>query len=94
MQDINLIKSKLKLNDTYKQDEEISTNIISSDDEDGIKKAYLDEKLSEIEGHFSLTGKEYNEFNLRNDKQSEVVSSERAVKTTIQILYDKGIVDI
>ena len=30
---------------------------------------------------------------LRNDKQSEAVLLEIAVKTTIQILYDKGLFD-
>ena len=37
--------------------------------------------------------KDYNECKLHNDKQSEEVSFERAVKTTIQILFDKGLFD-
>ena len=38
--------------------------------------------------------KDYNEFRLRNDKQSEEVSIGRAVWTSIQELYDKGLFDI
>ena len=30
---------------------------------------------------------------MRNDKQSEEVSIEKTVETTIQILYDKGLFD-
>ena len=66
-------------------------NFEPSDDEDVINKAYLETKLSKIEGYVSLKEKDYREFKLGNDKQSEDVSIERAVKTTIQILYDKGL---
>ena len=52
---------------------------------------YLDEKLSKTEGHFSIIGEDYFEFELLHDKQSEQVLIERAVKTTTQILYDKGL---
>ena len=38
--------------------------------------------------------KDYNEFKFQHNKQSvEEVSVQRAVKTTIQILYDKGLFD-
>ena len=38
--------------------------------------------------------KNYNEFKLQYNKQSvEDISIKRAVKTTIQILYDKGLFD-
>ena len=77
-----------------KKDEKLTTKFEPSNDEDVIYQAYLDEKLSKIEGHFSYIEKDYIEFKLRNDYQSvEEVSFEKAVKTTIQILYDKGIFD-
>ena len=47
---INLNQLKLKVNDTYKNDEKI-TNFEPSNDENVINKAYLDEKLSKIEVH-------------------------------------------
>ena len=71
-----------------------STNFESTDDKDVINKAYLDEKLSKTEGGFSFLEKDYNEFNLQYNKQSvEETLIQRAVKTTIQILYDKGLFD-
>ena len=42
----------------------------------------------------SFLEKDYNEFKLQYDKQAvEDILSQRAVKTTIQILYDKGLFD-
>ena len=47
-----------------------------------------------INGHLSKLEKDYNEFKLQYNKQSvEEVLIQRAVKTTIQILYDKGLFD-
>ena len=38
--------------------------------------------------------KDFNEFKLKHNKQSvEEILVQRAVKTTIQILYDKGLFD-
>ena len=46
------------------------------------------------DGHFSKLEKDYNEFKLQYNKQSaEEILVQRAVKTTIQILYDKGLFD-
>ena len=45
-----------------------------------------------MEGHISNTEREYSEYNLLSNKQSvEEVLVQRALKTTIQILYDKGL---
>ena len=42
-----------------------------------------------------LSKKNYNEFKLQYNQQSvEDILIQRAVKTTIQILYDKGLFDI
>ena len=46
------------------------------------------------DGHISKLEKDYNEFKLQYNKQSvEEILIQRAVKTTIQILYDKGLFD-
>ena len=77
-----------------KQDEKIKTNFEPVDNEDVINKAYLDEKLQKIYGQISYIEKDYNEFKKEYNKQSvEEILIQRAVKTTIQILYDKGLFD-
>ena len=50
--------------------------------------------MLKIDGHLSKLEKDYNEFNLQYNKQNEEeILIQRAVKTTIQILYDKGLFD-
>ena len=94
LQDLNINQLKLEVYDTYQKDEKISTNFKPTDDSDVINKAYLDEKLKKIDGHISYIEKDYNEFKKQYNKQSvEEVLIQRAVKTTIQILYDKGLFD-
>ena len=79
---------------TYKKDEKIKTNFKPVDNEYVINKAYLDEKLLKIDGHLSKLEKDYNDFKLQYNKQNvEDILIQRAVKTTIQILYDKGLFD-
>ena len=47
-----------------------------------------------INGHLSKLEKDYNEFKIQYNKQSvEDISIQRAVKTTIQIHYDKRLFD-
>ena len=94
IQDLNINQLKLEVHDTYKKDEKITTNFEPIDNEDVINKAYLGEKLKKIDGHLSKLEKDYNEFKKQYNKQSvEEVLIQRAVKTTIQILYDKGLFD-
>ena len=94
LQDSNISQLKLELYDTYKKDEKISTNFKPVDDSDVINKAYLDSKLIKIDGHISKLEKDFNEFKLQYNKQNvEDILIQRAVKTTIQILYDKGLFD-
>ena len=94
LQDLNINNLKLEVHDTYKKDEKITTNFQPVDDSDVINKAYLDEKLKKIDGHISYLEKDYNEFKVQYNKQSiEEILVQRAVKTTIQILYDKGLFD-
>ena len=94
LQDININHLKFEVHDTHKQDEKITTKFEPSINEDVINKAYLDEKLSKQDGHLSFLEKDYNEFKLQYNKQNvEGILIQRAVKTTIQILHDKGIFD-
>ena len=94
LQDLNINQLKLEVHDTYKKDEKITTNFEPVDDSDVINKGYLDSKLLKIDGHLSKLEKDYNEFILQYNKQNvEEILIQRAVKTTIQILYDRGLFD-
>ena len=94
LQDSNINQLKLEVHDTYKKDEKISTNFEPIDDSDVINKAYLDDKLKKIDGHIAYIEKDYNEFKKQYNKQSvEEILIQRAVKTTIQVLYDRGLFD-
>ena len=94
LQDSNISQLKLEVHDTYKKDEKITTNFKAVDDEDVINKGYLDEELKKTNGHIAYIEEDYNEFKEQYNKQSvEEILVQRAVKTTIQILYDKGLFD-
>ena len=94
LQDLNINQLKLEVHDTYKKDEKLTTNFEPVDQSDVINKGYLDSKLIKINGHLSKLEKDYNEFKLQYNKQNvEDILIQRAVKTTIQILYDKGLFD-
>ena len=94
LQDSNNNQLKLEVHDTYKKDEKITTNFEAVDDEDVINKAYLDEELKKIDGHISYMKKYYNEIKLQYNKQSvEDTLIQRAVKTTMQALYDNRLSD-
>ena len=94
LQDLNINQLKLEVHDTYKKDEKITTIFEPVDNEDVINKGHLDSKLLKIDGHLSKLEKDYNEFKLQYNKQNvEDILIQRAVKTTIQILYDKGLFD-
>ena len=94
LQDANISQLKLEVHDTYKKDEKITTNFETIDNTDIINKGYLDSKLLKIDVHLSKIEKDYNEFKLEYEKQSVLdVLIQRAVKTTIQVLYDKGLFD-
>ena len=94
LQDSNISQLKLELHDSYKKDEKITTNFEAVDNEDVINEGYLDNRLKNIDGHISYIEKDYNEFKKQYNKQSvEEILIQRAVKTTIQILYDKGLFD-
>ena len=89
---MNINQLKLEVHDTYKKDEKITTKFEHIDNSDVISKGYLDENLLKMNGHLSKLEKDYNEFKLQYNKQSvEDILVQRAVKTTIQILYDKGL---
>ena len=84
----------MKFTILVKKDEKITTNFKAVDDEDVINKVYLDKELKKTNGHIAYIEKDYNEFRKQYNKQSvEEILIQRAVKTTIQILYDKGLFD-
>ena len=92
VQKTNLGQLEFKANDTYKKDEKITTTFESSNPEDVITKAYLDTELYIVEDHISLMEKEYNksrDVENSNIKSDEEILIERAVKTNIQIVYEK-----
>ena len=94
LQDMIIDKLKLEVHDSYKKDEKLATNLDAVSDEDVVNKTYLDEKVLKINGHLSKLEKDYNEFRLHyNEKSVEEILIKRAVKTTIQILYDKVLFD-
>ena len=94
LQYLNIINLKLEVHDTYKKNEKITTNFKPIENEDVINKGYLDSKLLKIDGHLSKLEKDFKEFKLQYNKQNiEEILIQRAVKTTIQILYDKGLFD-
>ena len=94
LQDSTISHLKLEVHDTYKKDEKITTNFEAVNNDDVINKSFLDEKILKINGHLSKIEKDFNEFKKHYNKQSvEEVLIQRAVKTTIQILYDKGLFD-
>ena len=93
-QDSKISQLKLEVHDTYKKYDRITTDFETTGNSDVINKAYLDEKLKKIDGHISYIEKDYNEFKLQYNKQSvEDIFLRRAVKTTIPILYDRGLFD-
>ena len=47
VQDKNLYRLKLKVNDTYKKDEKITTSVEASNPEDVVNKSFIDTKLAE-----------------------------------------------
>ena len=94
LQDSNINELKLEVHDTFKKDEKITTTFEAVNDEDVINKGYLDSKLLKINVHLSKLEKDFNEIKLQYNKQNvEEILIQRAVKTTIQILYDKGLFD-
>ena len=94
LQDSNISQLKLEVHDTYEKDEKLTTIFEPNDNEDVINKGFVDSKLLKIDGHLSKLEKDFNEFELQYDKQNvEEVLVQRAVKTTIQILYDRGLFD-
>ena len=94
LQDLNINQLKLEVYDTYKKDEKITINFEAVDDSDVVNKGYLADKLLKKDGHLSKLEKDYKELKKQYNKQSvEEILIQRAVKTTIQILYDKGLFD-
>ena len=62
---MNINQLKLEVHDTYKKDENITTNFEPIDNSDVLNKGYLDDKVLKINGHLSKLEKGYNEFKLQ-----------------------------
>ena len=94
VEDMNNNQSKLKVHDSYKEKEKLTTNFKAANDSDVINKAYLDEKLLKIDGHLTFLEKDCFELKLHYNKQSvEEILIRRAVETAIPTLYDKCLFD-
>ena len=65
LQDMNINQLKLEVHDSYKKDEKTTTDFEPVINEDIKNKAYLDAKLSKIDGQISYIEKDYNEFKLQ-----------------------------
>ena len=61
VQDIILNPLKLKVNDTYKKDEKLTTSFEPSNDEDVRNKIFLDKILSKIDSLISSIENDYEE---------------------------------
>ena len=89
VQVIKIKQLKLEVHDKYKEYEKLTTNFDPTDNSNVIDKVYLDEKLLKMNGYLSLLEKGCNEIKLQYNKQSvEEILIQKAVKTTIQTLYD------
>ena len=72
----------------------MATNSEAVKDEDVMNNAYIDEKLSKIDGHLSLVEKKYHEFILQNNKQPvDKFLIQRSEKVTVQKLFDRSLFD-
>ena len=91
LQDLFSSQLELQVHDSYEGDEKITLKFEPVNNEDVINKTYLDEKCEKKDGRLSSLEKNENEFKLLGNKQPiEEVLLQRAVNTTIQILYDRG----
>ena len=94
LQDATINQLKLEVYDAYKKDEKLTTNFEPIDNLDVLNKGYLDEKLFKLDGNLSKLEKDYKQFKLQYNKQNiEEILVQRAVKTTIQILYNRRLFD-
>ena len=95
---MNVNQLKAKLNETYKNDEKI-TSISELFNNEDVNRTYLDAKKTEVEGYISLIEKNYNQLKRNHEKGKTTLGSfrdltfltERAVKASMRILYDKGL---
>ena len=91
IQDVSFSQLILEVHDTFKKVEKTTTNFQPTDNTDVIDKTHMDKNLSKTQVQISHFGTDYNDFKLEDNKQSiESVLIQRAMKTTVQILYYKG----
>ena len=69
-----------------------TTNFGPVNDGDVINKVYLDQKFKKTDGHIYYFENDYIELKLEYNKQPvKEILIQRAMETTFQILYDKGL---
>ena len=91
---MNINQLKLEGYDTSEKDGKKQQVLNPPNDEVVRNKAFRDEKLLNVGGQLSLSEEEYNGFELHYNKQSvEENLIQRAVITTLHILYEKGSFD-
>ena len=85
---------KLNVKDNYEKDEKVTTIFEPSGNEDVVNKGYIDTKITEINENLLFIEKVFKKFKLYTNKQSvEEILNEGAVRTTIQKLYNGGMVN-
>ena len=62
LQDMNINQLKLELHGSYKKGEKRKTNIEAAEGSDVTNKNYIVDNLLKIDGHLSVSEKDYNEF--------------------------------
>ena len=93
VQEININQLELEVHDSYEK-ENTKTVFEPISSENVMNKAYTDENLIKINGHFVIIRKRIQRIQIQYNKQSlEEILFQRAVKTTIQIVYDKSLFD-
>ena len=91
VQDINRNQVKFKVNDSYKKVDKLTTKFEAVNNEHVTNKRFSVTKLSEVEDDLSYIEDYFNEYELRDGKQSKKVLIGNSVKKTIQLFCDKGL---
>ena len=87
LQGLNINQLKVEVHDTYKKTEK--NNKIWTY---WWIRCYVEKKIKKVVGHISYIENEYNEFKLQYNKKSvQQILTQRAVKTTNQLLNDRGL---
>ena len=88
LQDMNLNKLKLNINESYKKDDKITRNYEPSNDEDVVKNAWRDTKLSTInengQRRIPFIEKEVSEFLINFHKSARFNDPQTLIQNTVK----------